>query len=85
MELGDYGMDFGWPVIDWEWAIRAWLSHFGLGFWAVVCLYSLTLIIFRFFGVTRKDELRIRRYLLLLYLSLGVVAHVLEDYLLDWF
>jgi len=76
-----FEIGFGIPTIDWSWSVRAFLAHFALGFWVAFLTILLTLTISRCFGVTRTEELRIRRYSLWLALSLSIVSHVLEDYL----
>ncbi len=75
----------GWPITDWSWSIRAFFSHFALGFFLGLSLYVLILTTFRCCGATRTDELRIRPYVFWLALSLSIVVHVLEDYYLGWF
>ncbi len=73
------------PMIDWSWSIPAALSHFALGFWVALLTISLILTISRWLGATPTEESRIRRFSLWLALSLSIVSHVLEDYLLGWF
>lgn len=79
------GIEFGIPTIDWSWSVRAFLSHFSLGFGVGLLLCALIWIILRCCGATRTEELRIRGSLFWLALSLSIMAHVLEDYLLGWF
>ena len=82
-------LDGGWlprlPLIDLSWSVRAFLSHFSLGFGVGLLLCVLILTILRCCGATRTEELRIRRSLFWLALSVSIMAHVLEDYLLGWF
>ena len=66
----------GFPI---DLIVRNVSLHFLLGFavaW-LACWLILTI-----FGV---EDARIRRYSLLLALSLSIVVHVLQDYLLGWF
>ncbi len=72
------------PVWDARWSVMAFLSHFALGFLLGLSLTSLILIICRCFGA-EKAECSIRRYAFWLCVSLSIVVHVLEDYLLGWF
>ena len=78
-------ISFSWPIVDWCWAVRAFLAHYALGFFVGLLIMALTLTMLRFLPVTRTEESRIRHYSFWLAVSLSIVSHVSQDYLVGAF
>lgn len=69
-------------------ALYCEVMHFVLGFVVALSVYWLTSTIFCGLLILKsgqKDAYCIRRCSLLLAVSLSVVAHILQDYTLNWF
>jgi len=69
-------------------ALYCIMMHFGLGFSVGASAFWLTSTIFPGLSIRKsgqQDASGIRLCSLLLALSLSVVAHILQDYTLNWF
>jgi hypothetical protein len=78
--------DGPWTSLKFSYIIAAITLHFLLGFVVAVLVYWLTsTILSRYSSILNMEDFFIKRFSLLLALSLSVVVHIWEDFVLRLF